>query len=559
MKKFFSVFIFAFLTSITLHTQTVLQINNLAALAKVWGFLKYYHPDAAKGNPDWDKELVRMIPLAKSEATEDAFNKLITDWFHSLPKAKLSATITQLKSDSIERIFDENDIAHFGVPKPLADELTLLYLYHKPASSKYITNRVEGHTLDYIKHKEEPFATPALPDEEHRLLALFRYWNIINYFYPHKKSNAPNWDEVLTEFIPRLIAAKDSTKYRETFLVLTTRLKDSHSFFSHPVWERLKRYVYAPFRVIYIDGRYYISGSRYDSLMKAMDLKAGDEIVGVNGKTIAERVNELRPYTTGTNELSFYRNICQQLFQADTNRSIQIDINRDGKVLNKTAILFSGSENTMHRRITRPLWENMGNGIWHVRFCEIRKMDTLKKLFSDIQQAKTVIWDMRAYPDFLISQAAKKGLFEQNPICHITSNSILEFPGSFLVHTWPVLDPNANDALQLPVYKGRMIVLVDEYTQSLSESCAYELSFRKNTIVMGRQTAGTTGNVTGVKYPGGIEATFTAVGTKALNGRFSEGNGVKIDKEIKLNRANLIEYRDYFLEMAYQEAQKELW
>jgi hypothetical protein len=228
-------------------------------------------------------------------------------------------------------------------------------------------------------------------------------------------------------------------------------------------------------------------------------------------------------------------------------------------VLNKSIILFAGNDYSKYHRITHPLWENMGNGIWHVRFCEIRKMDTLKKLFADIQQAKTVIWDMRGYPDFFISQAAKKGLFAQNPLCHISSNSILEFPGTFTVHTWPVLDANARDTLHLPVYRGRMIVLVDEYTQSLSESCAYELSFRDNTIVMGRQTAGTTGNVTGVEYPGGIEATFTAVGMKALNGRFSEGEGVKIDKKIKLNAANLLEYPDYILEMAYEEAQKELW
>src|SRR5678815_5215483 len=61
MKKFLSVFIIAVLTNITLHAQTNQQIKNLATLARVWGFLKYYHPDAAKGNPDWDKELVRMI------------------------------------------------------------------------------------------------------------------------------------------------------------------------------------------------------------------------------------------------------------------------------------------------------------------------------------------------------------------------------------------------------------------------------------------------------------------------------------------------------------------
>ena len=71
---------------------------------------------------------------------------------------------------------------------------------------------------------------------------------------------------------------------------------------------------------------------------------------------------------------------------------------------------------------------------------------------------------------------------------------------------------------------------------------------------MGRQTAGTTGNVTSAEYPGGIEAYFTAVGVKGLNERFTEGKGVKIDKEIKLSGDSLSKYPDYMLEMAYREA-----
>jgi hypothetical protein len=49
--------------------QTTRQIRQLATLGKVWGFLKYYHSAALKGKPDWDKELLRMIPLAEQTKT----------------------------------------------------------------------------------------------------------------------------------------------------------------------------------------------------------------------------------------------------------------------------------------------------------------------------------------------------------------------------------------------------------------------------------------------------------------------------------------------------------
>ena len=238
MKKLIVLITICAISFSSLYAQQKQEIKNLAAFAKVWGFLKYYHPEVAKGNPDWDKELIRMIPVIKSAPDDKAFAKTIADWYAALPKALLSLSITKIQSDTVMRIFDERDIRHFDIPAGLKTELTKLYLYHLPDSNKFIDNRYGQYHLDYIYHKEDLFKEPAYPDEEHRLLALFRYWNIINYFYPHKKLNAPHWDDVLTNFIPRFIAAGSADEYRETFLMLTAQIKDSHSFFVQDEWDK---------------------------------------------------------------------------------------------------------------------------------------------------------------------------------------------------------------------------------------------------------------------------------------------------------------------------------
>lgn len=41
--------------------QPVTQTQTLVAIGKVWGFLKYYHPQVATGKIDWDGQLVRLI------------------------------------------------------------------------------------------------------------------------------------------------------------------------------------------------------------------------------------------------------------------------------------------------------------------------------------------------------------------------------------------------------------------------------------------------------------------------------------------------------------------
>ena len=39
---------------------------------------------------------------------------------------------------------------------------------------------------------------------EERLLALFKLWNIVEYFYPYKHLARVEWGLVLREFIPRV-------------------------------------------------------------------------------------------------------------------------------------------------------------------------------------------------------------------------------------------------------------------------------------------------------------------------------------------------------------------
>ena len=45
-------------------------------------------------------------------------------------------------------------------------------------------------------------------DWRYRLLALYRFWNIIEYWYPYRNLIDEEWDSVLAEFIPSLYSAE---------------------------------------------------------------------------------------------------------------------------------------------------------------------------------------------------------------------------------------------------------------------------------------------------------------------------------------------------------------
>ena len=66
------------------------------------------------------------------------------------------------------------------------------------------------------------------PSEEYRLLALFRYWNVINYFFPYKHLIDRPWSTVLTDFIPRFATNTSALDYQMTIAEMVVRMQDSH-------------------------------------------------------------------------------------------------------------------------------------------------------------------------------------------------------------------------------------------------------------------------------------------------------------------------------------------
>lgn len=53
--------------------QTAPELDRLAALGKVWGFLKYYHPGVAAGSIDWDSVVVATVPTVRAARTSAEF------------------------------------------------------------------------------------------------------------------------------------------------------------------------------------------------------------------------------------------------------------------------------------------------------------------------------------------------------------------------------------------------------------------------------------------------------------------------------------------------------
>ena len=76
-------------------------------------------------------------------------------------------------------------------PKVCPRNLSLLKRRGFKASS---INYVEGHYAENVFIKNENFSNLDFKDKNARVLALFTYWNIIEYFFPYKYQMDKDWD-----------------------------------------------------------------------------------------------------------------------------------------------------------------------------------------------------------------------------------------------------------------------------------------------------------------------------------------------------------------------------
>ena len=208
---------------------------------------------------------------------------------------------------------------------------------------------------EFINEKSYP---SSFPNTSCRLLALFRYWNIVQYFFPYKYLTEKNWDEVLKIYIPSFILSKTELDYQLSVLQLTSEINDTHAAHLQGAMkvDSLRGGMQAPFRVQFIENKLVVT-YYYDSELKGKaGLEVGDFITHVNGKKIEYIVDSIKSYYPASNEEVRKMNLANDLVRSNSN-TIHIDYNSSG--INKKFSEDYGSigiEKPRHARMDKALY-----------------------------------------------------------------------------------------------------------------------------------------------------------------------------------------------------------
>jgi hypothetical protein len=318
------------------------KISNLEKLGLAWGFLKYYHPNVAKGSYNWDYKLFRILPdvlKAKNSTEMDSvlcqwilrLGKFETEWPEKASAKGQRAALVENKNHN-----DKNEIAikpdlqwiqNSNLSKTLSDELERVQ-HAKRSGENYYVDLFPNVGNPVFEH-EDAYADMKFPDAGFRLLSLFSYWNKIQYFYPYKDLIKEDWKEVLKEFIPKFINAANQTDYDLAVLELVGRIHDSHAGANTDALNKYFGIYYTPVEITFVENKPVVTGYYEDRLGPASGMKIGDEIISINEKPVDTIIKEKLKYTPASNYATQLRNMSSSLLRSNDS-TIKVQYKRNG-------------------------------------------------------------------------------------------------------------------------------------------------------------------------------------------------------------------------------------
>ncbi len=164
-----------------------------------------------------------------------------------------------------------------------------------------------------------------------------------------------------------------------------------------------------------------------------------------------------------------------------------------------------------------------------------------------MENTKGLVIDDRNYPsDFPIYQLSNYLMPESTPFVKFTAGSF-ETPGLFTYGK----AINVGSKLKSH-YKGKVIILVNEISQSSAEYHAMAYRANPNATVIGSTTAGADGNVSIFYLPGGIRTMISGIGVYYPDGKETQRVGIVPNIEVKPTINGIKEGRDELIEKAIE-------
>ena len=552
---------------IALKELSPIQVANLTMLGKVWGFLKYHHPLIADGKRHWDYDLFRILPRVLSAADQRAARSAVHEWVAGLGAVAPCSPCASLGESDLHLRPPLTWLTDELLGPELAAALRAIHRNRPPGSRQFYISLVPNIANPAFDH-ELPYVNIKLPDAGYQLLALYRFWNIIEYWFPYRDLIEDSWDAELKAFIPRLALAQDGDSYQREMMALIARVQDTHA----NLWSSLAvrppvGTCRIPVTLRFVENQAVVTGYAHAESGPATGLQIGDVITAIDGADVTDLVARWTPYYAASNQPTRLRDIARSMTRGACG-PVAIRVRRESKAsdarqrgeimpdarqrgemileLNPARVGESSLIPTAGRTNDRPgdTLQKLSADVAYLKLSSVQAAQAAKYIES-AAGTKGLVIDIRNYPSEFVVFALGSHLVERRTeFARFTSGDPAN-PGAFHWRGAPIaLDPEA------PRYRGKIVILVDESSQSQSEYTTMAFRSAPDAKVVGSTTAGADGNVSQIPLPGGFRSMISGIGVFYPDKKPTQRIGIIPDIEAKPTIDGIRSGRDEVLEAA---------
>ena len=531
-------------------------LDNLTAFARVFGYVRYFHPSDQAAAADWESLALAGVQSAEKAATPEELARSLEDFFRPIaPTVRVFPTGKPLAGAT-------------APPAPPGASPKTIWWEHlgvgltKDQRSIYHSNRVS--TGESAPDPARPFAAdlgggvsaslplalyvddqgtlphplsgskppaPATPegflpsgnDRATRLADVVLAWNAFQHFYPYFDVVGTDWPAELRKGLTAAAGDADERAFLPTLRRLVAALHDGHGNVFHP---KLSDSHTLPLLWDWVEDQLVITRVAPGA---PAGLAVGDVVVSLDGKPAREVLAAREELVSGATPQWRRWVALQALTAGPEKEEVKLAVRHAGGKTETVAVRHSLS--TTGEPLAEPRPEKIAEvrpGILYVDLDRVTD-DDFKGALDRLAAAKGVIFDLRGYP-------------KTSPvfIAHIIGSTVTSARWNVPIVTrpdrqdvrwqfsnWPV------EPLE-PRLKGKIAFLTDGRAISYAETCMGIIENYKLAAIVGGPTAGTNGNINPFQLPGGYRLVWT--GMKVLKHDGSRHHGVGIQPTVPVAR-----------------------
>lgn len=538
-------------SGVAVDALTPQQEENLYKLGKVWGYVKYHHPAVVSGEVDWDQALFDAMPPVLEATSGEEANQALSQWLEEYPVESVAQADTMQPMEGAEMVVTPDDTwtqDETWLGQEVSQYLTQLGEQPVQAGAEgYAAFASEDLRVSFARESSEDFDPR---DDGVKLLGLFRFWNAFQYFSPYVSLTDQDWDTVLQEGIRPMVETKTIKDYILALAQVTAQTGDNHVYLleSSGAWSNQYGDYYLPCSLTLAQGQLVVAQTNGEDT----GLQRGDVLVEVDGTTIEQRLAQLRRYFVFSREDAYLNQIQYQLVQTRESTA-QVTVLRDGAEIPLQVDTTQKPYEGQHPYETGVL---EGENIGYLDPSALTSQEQMEAWMEQVQDTDGLILDLRYYPGVPMGYLLGEALIPQP-----TEFARLAFPDPTTPGQFYTLEGVAccgkgwmaqtgQGDQEYPAYSGKVVILMDQRSQSQSEYTTMALRQALQAVVVGTPSVGADGDVTRLPLPGGVVVTFSGLGVYTPEGEQTQRVGVQPDVWCEPTLDGIREGRDELVEQA---------